>query len=119
MSIAVRLFSILRKAISAVVEPDPLVQSDPFSSTPTAVNSTNATCTVTGGVAPITYQWVRVSGSADIDINNDVGALTSFYTSFPAPGIRSAVFRCDVTDSGGATASSNSITVTLEAFSPA
>ncbi|WP_410667919.1 hypothetical protein [Amycolatopsis sp. cmx-4-68] len=72
--------------------------------------------TATGGVAPYTYSWQRVSGSSLISASNATGASTSFSTSLPAgrTTIRTAVFRCLVTDAAGIMAYAPEVTVTFE-----
>ena len=71
--------------------------------------------TATGGVAPYTYSWERVSGG-NISATNPTGASTSFST-FIQPGkttLRTAVFRCRVTDAAGIMAYTPNVTVTFE-----
>ncbi|WIX90428.1 hypothetical protein [Amycolatopsis sp. DG1A-15b] len=72
--------------------------------------------TATGGAPPYTYQWQRVSGSSLISASNSTGASTSFSTSIPAgrTTIRTAVFRCLVTDAAGIMAYTPDVTVTFE-----
>ena len=80
--------------------------------------TTNSASTVTpsGGTAPYTYLWGRVSGSFDIDIDSSTTAATTFSASGLVPGdSRTTVFRCTVTDSSGTpqTALTNTVTVTI------
>ena len=72
--------------------------------------------TATGGVAPYAYSWQRVSGSSLVSATNPAGASTSFSTSLPArrTTIRTAVFRCLVTDAAGIMAYAPNVTVTFE-----
>lgn len=70
------------------------------------------TATPTGGVAPFTYAWVKLSGD-DITITAPTAATTSFNASGMANGEdRSATFRCTVTDTLGTT-KADDITITV------
>jgi hypothetical protein len=115
MSIAVRLFSVLANKLSAVVAPTEIDSVTDYESFPfAAVTAENATCTVTGGASPIAYLWVRVSGDTQITPSVEDSSFTSFGATFPIDGASfTTVFRCDVTDANGLTASSNTVTVTM------
>lgn len=60
------------------------------------------TATPTGGLAPFTYAWVKLSGDA-ISITSPTHAVTTFSGNVDS-GDLTAVFRCTVTDSLGTTA---------------
>ncbi|OXM59501.1 hypothetical protein [Amycolatopsis vastitatis] len=71
--------------------------------------------TATGGVAPYSYLWQRLS-STNISASNPGEPSTSFST-FIQPGkttLRTAVFRCQVTDAAGSVAYAPDVTVTFE-----
>jgi len=71
--------------------------------------------TVTGGRAPFTYQWQRLSGDTSAYALNPTGSSTQFNNSIP-PGdfrIYSSVWRCVVTDSRGITRATPNVNVLL------
>lgn len=71
---------------------------------PEPVRTDSTTVTAAGGVAPYTYNWVRVSGNANINITNPAAAITQFqYVNMPVGAFASAIFRCTVTDAALAT----------------
>lgn len=53
--------------------------------------------TVTGGIGPFTYQWVRVSGDA-MDAGTPTSSSTNFYALLGPGAIRQATWQCHVTD---------------------
>lgn len=60
--------------------------------------TTNPThVTVTGGIGPFTYQWVRVSGGA-MDATSPTSPSTSFNASLSPLTTRQATWQCHVTD---------------------
>lgn len=64
------------------------------------------TVSVSGGVAPYTYQWVRISGSSDIEATNPDSPATEFQWVGPWNGpARLSAWVCQVTDSSNATTS--------------
>jgi hypothetical protein len=70
------------------------------------------TVSVSGGVAPYAYQWVRVSGSSDIEASNPDSPVTEFQWNGPWNGPpRLSAWVCLVTDSTNATASTGTIHV--------
>ena len=75
-----------------------------FSLNPT-VDTANVTVTPTGGQAPFTYSWVRISGSGAA--LSATSAITKFREVFEAPDTVSGVFRCTVTDFFGSTATAD------------
>ena len=71
---------------------------------PETVTTGSTTVTAAGGVAPYTYNWVRVSGDANIRTTNPAAATTRFeYVNMPVGASASAIFRCTVTDAALAT----------------
>lgn len=74
---------------------DPLtVDVIPDSASVCEGGSIQLTCSTSGGVPPVTYQWTE--NGVDID-----GATSSTYTATNAPG--ASFFNCKVTDNGGNT----------------
>lgn len=61
-----------------------------------------ATATPTGGSAPYTYAWTRLTGSGAAF--SPTAAATKFSATVPASTLYSGTFRCTVTDALGATA---------------
>lgn len=84
------------------------------SASPTLVSVTDTTTSdpvtvsVSGGVAPYSYEWVRVSGSSNIEISDIIGSVVEFGWIGPLNGSpRVANWVCTVTDGANATASTN------------
>lgn len=68
----------------------------------------------TGGTAPYTYAWVRLSGSTSITIDDATSKTPIWeYNSSSIASVRSAVWQCTVTDAALDTAAA-SITVKLQ-----
>lgn len=64
-------------------------------------STANVTATPSGGLAPYTYSWTRISGSG-INANTPSSATTSFQaTGLSEDETRTATFRCTCTDSLG------------------
>lgn len=70
------------------------------------------TATASGGIAPYSYSWTRVSGSA-MTINSPSSATTTFTGDWGAI----ASCQCTVTDSVGQTAS-DTVLVRITEFNP-
>ena len=66
------------------------------------VTTEQTTVTPSGGTAPYTYAWARLSGFGAAD--TPTTAFTTFSETQPLDEFRTGVFRCTVTDSIGATA---------------
>lgn len=79
----------------------------------TCVSGT-AAATGTGGSTPYTYAWTYVSGDSGISCNSSTASATTFQalvsSSIPS---RTAVWRCTITDSLGATATAD-VSIDLE-----
>lgn len=70
---------------------------------------------VSGGVAPFTYAWVKVSGSVGVSANSPTAKDTTVTAEMPVAGtIKVAVFRLDVTDAASTVASSNAVSLSFE-----
>ena len=82
----------------------------PSGSVSTAGSSPNTT--VTGGTAPYTYSWARISGSTVPQISNSVAQNPTWSNGSTPDGFHEAVWRVTVTATGGATATRD-ITVSL------
>lgn len=76
------------------------------------VTTEPATATPSGGLAPYTYSWSRISGTYGTP-NNPASATTTFYARIPPGTIQTATFRCTVTDSLGSTATAD-VSATFE-----
>jgi len=67
----------------------------------------------TGGVAPYTYSWTRVSGSTTVTAVSGSSYSTYFQGLVSVGSSVSAVFKCTVTDAASATVDTVNVTVTL------
>lgn len=81
--------------------------------TATITTTATDTASATGGQAPYTYSWAKVSGDAITAVS--AGSAT---TAFKATGMangeqRTATFACTVTDSAAQTATTTNVTVTI------
>ncbi len=87
--------------MSLAIAPD-----DAFGSVSTPVSTTattnSVTATPTGGLAPYTYAWVRLTGTGSA--NSATSAATTFSASVGPGDSLSGDFQCTVTDSAGGTA---------------
>ena len=61
------------------------------------VNSSYTHVTVTGGIGPFTYQWVRVSGDA-MNASSPTSSSTNFTATLSPFSSRQATWQCHVTD---------------------
>lgn len=68
------------------------------------------TVSVSGGIGPYTYQWVRTSGSSDIEATDSTSPVTQFrwLGAFGGPP-RLSGWICQVTDSANETTSTGLI----------
>lgn len=81
---------------------------------PPIVTTNATTATPSGGIGPYSYAWEKVSGDT-ISISNPSSATTIFSATLSSGDLRSAVFRCLVTDTAtGASAYTNSVSATVE-----
>lgn len=72
--------------------------------TASSLTTASTTVTATGGTAPYTYAWTRLSGSTSIAADSASSATTTFTgTSLTAGSTNTAVFRCTITDNVAAT----------------
>jgi hypothetical protein len=82
---------------------------------PGTITTGSVTATPTGGLAPFTYAWTRLSGDP-ANPTAPTNATTSFSLFANDPASFSAVFRCTVTDSLGTTATAD-VPTFFEGFS--
>lgn len=64
------------------------------------LTSNSVTITVTGGTAPYTYSWARVSGDVGPAISSTSAATVTWSETNSPVLTHTAVWRCTVTDSG-------------------
>ncbi len=101
--------SITRAAMFLTASPASLAK---FGTTST-LTTDSTTATPTGGVAPYTYAWAKVSG-ATLTVTASTSATTAFQATGLAVGeARDATYRCTVTDSTAATATAD-VLITIE-----
>lgn len=76
------------------------------------VEEASAVVSVSGGVAPYSYQWMRISGSSDIEAYDPNNAETQFrwIGAWSGPP-RVSAWVCQVTDSANETTTTSSIHV--------
>ena len=91
--------------LTAIAAPDDL-----FASGGGFAQTGNCTCTPTGGVAPYTFAWEKVSGTT-LGLTGSTSATTRFNTNAP---FAIATYRCKVTDDDNTIAFSNNVTVELD-----
>lgn len=86
---------------------------------PGSPESDSVTCTPDGGTAPYSYLWQRVSGDTGITVNNSTSATTTFMfvNSSSSTVVKSAVYRCRVTDDTSTVVYSPDVDVYLESES--
>jgi hypothetical protein len=103
--------SLTRTGMSASASPSTLYEL----STNANITSDNTTVTPTGGVAPYTYSWAKVSGDT-LTLSNASAATTNFSKNgIPEWEFVSALYRCTVTDSSSpALTATADVDVTLE-----
>ncbi len=90
----------LSTVLGASAAPSVIQKTD----TGASITTASTTVTATGGTAPYTYSWTRISGSSSISANSASSATTTFTGSSLASGTTyDAVFRCTVTDNVAAT----------------
>jgi hypothetical protein len=65
-------------------------------------NTNNVTAGVSGGTAPYTYSWTRLSGDI-FTVSAATSATTRFSISVGINDIKTAVYKCTVTDNLGVT----------------
>lgn len=77
------------------------------------VVSSYTNVTVTGGIGPFTYQWVRVSGDP-MDASFPTSASTNFNVVLVRGAVSQATWQCHVTDTAtGLVVVTNPVTVLL------
>lgn len=75
------------------------------------ITSSTATATPTGGTAPYTYAWTKVSGDT-MTATNPTSASTAFRLGVGPGDVKTATYRCTVTDKNGLTAQ-DTVSITL------
>jgi len=101
-------------ALAASAVPTSLAKSASTAS----ITTDSCAVTATGGTAPYTYAWTRLSGSTDIAADSASAATTTFTgTSLASGSTYTATFRCTVTDNAAATATVDvPVTITRGGF---
>lgn len=79
--------------------------------------SNAATVTASGGTAPYTYAWSKVSGDT-LTVESSTAASTRFGHSSATVGTWTGVYRCTVTDAASNTATVD-VTATIDSYSGA
>jgi hypothetical protein len=89
------------RTLSASASPSIVGLDDSTWSDPVSVS-------VSGGIGPYSYEWVRISGSSDIEATDPTSPVTEFrwLGSFNGPP-RLSGWVCQVTDSGNETTSTS------------
>lgn len=102
-------------SLSAVAAPNDVskTQGD-FGPGALVLTTPPTTVTVSGGAAPFTHAWARISGDATITATAAASATTAFTASVALGVTKTAVFRDTVTDANGAHVESNDVNVTLD-----
>ena len=103
-------------AHTASASPDSVSGSgDPAFPSGVLLVTTNPThVTVTGGIGPFTYQWVRISGGA-MDATSPTSPSTSFAAALSPGAMRQATWQCHVTDTAtGLVVVTNPVTALLD-----
>lgn len=92
------------QALSVVVTPPSTSHTQGEFTFPTTQVTAYVEAFPTGGVAPITYAWVRLSGSTALSANLPTGKITNFVGNFPAAATITGVFQVNATDAAGSNA---------------
>jgi hypothetical protein len=73
------------------------------------------TVTVSGGTAPYSYAWQKVSGHAStFAVEPTPGSATWYCPFMVSPGTYSSQWKCVVTDSASHTAQTSNVAVTMQ-----
>lgn len=83
---------------SASTDPDSVYGFHDISLGAGTATTDSTTCTPINGSGSYSYLWEYVSGSVSIGCNNATAATTTFSSYFTTSGLRTAVWRCKVTD---------------------
>lgn len=82
---------------------------------PGTVTSSTINGLVAGGIAPLTYAWERLSGSASISATAPTAVNSAFSVAkVGAAGTRTSEWRLKVTDNGGNIQYSPTVSIELE-----
>jgi len=84
-----------------------------FGIAPGLVTSDTPGTSVTGGLAPYTFNWTYVSGEPGFSISSTTEQNPTWSFFFDTPSIVSAVWRVTVNDSAGSAPVTLDITITL------
>lgn len=101
------------KPMAVSASPDSVYGATSGSLAPIRTNS--ATATVSGGKAPYTYTWQKIT-SDSLVATAPASASSAFSSSVPPGEDRSDTFVCIVTDAAGRTATSNEVYATVSNY---
>ena len=88
-------------------------------STSGVATSNASTVSLVDGTGPFTYAWSLVSGGTGITVTTPTASSTTFSGSVgPVTDTLTGVYQCTVTDNSGATAVTNTVSVSLTYTGP-
>ena len=79
------------------------------------ITSGSSSISITGGTAPFTYLWQRVSGDPSISADTGTASSSTFTANLFGGDFSSGTWRCKVTDAGAVVTYSNNVYISLHA----